>query len=404
MISSSEILRLGVQSLLANKQRTLLTALGLLIGNASVIWVVTISLTSQDYILDLIRGIGSNIIYASYSGGAGTAADSAADFVKVADVEAVRQQLGGTVAAVSGVMLSQDRMRVEGREEDVSIIGADEYYPKVRNLKLLSGRFIDAGDIEFRNHVAMLTEKMAKRLFGGQEQAIGQKLRIQQLQFDVVGTFKESSSTFGQSELKEENAVIPVSVLRYFARVERVDPLYVSALSPDDVERITQQVKTILTSRHRPGARYEVSNLKPILDTATAVSYVLSAVLLIVSSIALLISGIGIMNIMLVTVKERTREIGVRLAIGASRKDVLRQFLTEAMLISVIGGVAGIFLGVALPFAVWFFAPEFAIRLAPVMISVGVAFAVSLAVGLIFGMRPARQAAQMNPTEALRYE
>jgi putative ABC transport system permease protein len=295
-------------------------------------------------------------------------------------------------------------MRVEGREEDVSIIGADEYYPKVRNLKLLSGRFIDAGDIEFRNHVAMLTEKMAKRLFGGQEQAIGQKLRIQQLQFEVVGTFKESSSTFGQSELKEENAVIPVSVLRYFAQVERVDPLYVSALSPDDVVPLTARVKTILQSRHRPGARYEVANLKPILDTATAVSTVLSIVLLIVSSIALLISGIGIMNIMLVTVKERTREIGLRLSIGASRRAVLLQFLSEAILISLIGGLAGIFLGVSLPLAVWFFAPEFAIPWPPVAIAVGVAFGVSLAVGLIFGLRPAIQASRLNPTEALRYE
>jgi putative ABC transport system permease protein len=404
VIAYRETLRLGIQSLLANKQRTLLTALGLLIGNASVIWVVTISLTAQDLILDLIRGIGSNIVYASYSGGAGTAADSAADFIKVADVEAVRRQLGSSVSAVSGVMLSQDRMRVEGREEDVSIIGADEYYPKLRNLKLLSGRFIDAGDIEFRNHVAMLTEKMAKRLFGGQEQAIGQKIRIQQLQFEVVGTFKESSSTFGQSELKEENAVIPVSVLRYFAQVERVDPLYVSALNADDVVPLTGRVKTILTSRHRPGARYEVSNLKPILDTATAVSYVLSTVLLIVSSIALLISGIGIMNIMLVTVKERTREIGLRLSIGAARRDVLLQFLSEAVLISLLGGIAGIFLGVSLPLAVWFFAPEFAIPWTPVLIAVAVAFSVSLGVGLLFGLRPASQASRLNPTEALRYE
>jgi putative ABC transport system permease protein len=250
----------------------------------------------------------------------------------------------------------------------------------------------------------MLTEKMAKRLFGGQEQAIGQMIRIQQLQFEVVGTFKESSSTFGQSELKEENAMIPVSVLRYFAQVERVDPLYVSALRAEDVERLTLRVKTILESRHRSGARYEDANLKAILDTATAVSTVLSIVLLIVSSIALLISGIGIMNIMLVTVKERTREIGLRLSIGAARRDVLLQFLTEAVLISLIGGIAGIFLGVSLPLAVWFFAPEFAIQWPPVAIAVSVAFGVSLAVGLIFGLRPASQAAQMNPTEALRYE
>src|SRR3954466_6911127 len=163
---------MGLQALRANKSRTLLTALGLLIGNASVIWVVTISLYSRDYIIDQIQRIGSNMIYASYSGGSSTAADSAADFVKVADVEAVREQLGARVNAVSGVMIHHDRMRVEGRQEDIGIIGSDESYARVRNLELLAGRFVDAGDIANRNRVAMMTEKLAKRLYGGQTQAI----------------------------------------------------------------------------------------------------------------------------------------------------------------------------------------------------------------------------------------
>jgi putative ABC transport system permease protein len=402
VISHGETIRLGMQSLRSNKQRTFLTALGLLIGNASVIWVVTISLTSRDFIIDQIQRIGSNLIYASYSGGSNTSADSAGDFVKVADVDAVREQLGASVVAVSGVMIAQDRMRVEGRQEDISIIGADEFYPRVRNLDRLAGRFIDRGDIATRNRVAMMTEKLATRLYGGQPQAIGKKIKLQRLEFDVIGTFKERTQSFGLSELSDENVVIPVSVLKTFVRLERVDPLYVSARSPQDVPSVTAQVRTIIEGRHRPGARYDVANLASILETANLVARLLSAVLIIISAIALLISGVGIMNIMLVTVKERTREIGLRMAVGAGRKNVLEQFLAEAILISMLGGVSGIMIGVAPAVVLRLFAPEFAIPIST--ISIAVAFSVSLLVGLVFGLLPARDAAKLNPTEALRYE
>jgi putative ABC transport system permease protein len=363
---------------------------------------VTISLTSRDFIIDQIQRIGSNLIYASYSGGSNTSADSAGDFVKVADVDAVREQLGASVVAVSGVMIAQDRMRVEGRQEDISIIGADEFYPRVRNLDRLAGRFIDRGDIATRNRVAMMTEKLATRLYGGQPQAIGKKIKLQRLEFDVIGTFKERTQSFGLSELSDENVVIPVSVLKTFVRLERVDPLYVSARSPQDVPSVTAQVRTIIEGRHRPGARYDVANLASILETANLVARLLSAVLIIISAIALLISGVGIMNIMLVTVKERTREIGLRMAVGAGRKNVLEQFLAEAILISMLGGVSGIMIGVAPAVVLRLFAPEFAIPIST--ISIAVAFSVSLLVGLVFGLLPARDAAKLNPTEALRYE
>ncbi len=251
-----------------------------------------------------------------------------------------------------------------------------------------------------RNRVAMMTEKLARRLYGGQTQAIGQKIKLQGLEFDVIGTFKERTQSFGLSEITDENVVIPASVLRYFVPFERVDPLYVSAKTPEDVLPVTRIVRTIIEGRHRPGARYTVDNLAPILDTARVVAALLSGVLIIISAIALLISGVGIMNIMLVTVTERTREIGLRLAVGASKRDVLAQFLTEAVLISLLGGVSGILLGVAPALIVRFLAPEFAIPISG--ISIAVAFTVSLLVGLIFGLLPARRASKLNPTEALR--
>ena len=397
-----EVLRFSFQALRANKIRTFLTALGLVIGNASVILVVTISLTSRDYILDQIRGIGSNMIYANYEAGSQTATQVEGDYVKLADVEAVRQQLGSRIAAATGVMTNYDRLIIGGREEDVAVIGSDDQYKAVRNLVILAGRFMDASDVEMRNKVAMLTEKLARRLYGSQHASIGQILKLHGLQFTVIGTFKEKTNSFGMSELTDETILIPITVLRYFTLSERIDPMYIQTRTPEDVEPVTRMVRTIIESRHRPGARYRVENLSAILEAAQNIALILTMVLVLVSAIALIISGIGIMNIMLVTVTERTREIGVRMAVGASRREVLQQFLSEAVLISMGGGIVGILIGVAIPLAVGYFVEEVQIPIST--ISVLVAFVVSLAVGLIFGILPANRAARLNPTEALRYE
>ncbi len=334
----AEALRFSLDALRANKIRTFLTALGLVIGNASVILVVTISLTSRDYILDQIRAIGSNLVYAYYEAGNNTAMKVEADFVKLADVEAVRAQLGSRIVAATGVMINYDRLYMNGRAEDIA----------------------------------------------------------------VIGTFRERTSTFGLSELSTETALIPITVIRYFNPVERIDPMYVQSRTPADVEPVAREVKRILQQRHRPGARYKVETLTAILDAAKKIALILTIVLVLVSAIALIISGIGIMNIMLVTVTERTREIGVRMAIGASRHEVLQQFLLEAVVISIGGGLIGILFGLAGPLAVNFFVEG--IRSPISSLSVAIAFGVSFIVGLVFGLLPANRASRLNPTEALRYE
>jgi putative ABC transport system permease protein len=397
-----EALRFSYQSLRANKVRTLLTALGLVIGNASVILVVTISLASRDYILDQIRGIGSNLVYANYEAGSQTATQVEADFVKLADVEAVRQYLGNRINAATGVMTNYDRMLIDGREQDVAVLGSDDQYKTVRNLVILAGRFMDSNDVAMRNKVAMLTEELARRLYGSQQAAIGKILKLHGLQFTVIGTFKEKTSSFGQSELTSETVLIPITVLRYFTSSERIDPLYVQVADANDVPAVTREVRQIIEGRHRAGARYRVENLSAILEAAQNIASILTFVLVMVSAIALIISGIGIMNIMLVTVTERTREIGLRMAVGASRRWVLRQFLLEAVLISVGGGLVGILAGVAVPLSVQFFTDEFAIPISGW--SIAIAFAVSAVVGLVFGLLPANRASHLNPTEALRYE
>jgi putative ABC transport system permease protein len=398
-----EALSFSVQALRQNPVRSLLTGLGMVIGTASVILVVTISLTSQNYILEQIEGVGSNMIFASYEVGTQQSnAEITGDFIKSTDVEAVRQQLAGRIVAATGLESNYDQMFLNGKEERLMVIGSDEYYKAVRNLQILSGRFLDAGDIALRQKVALLTDKLARRLFGSLEGALGQSIKIHNLQFTVVGTFKEKVESFGQSELNAETVLIPITVQQYFTRIERIDPLYVQVHDPNDVEAVTELVRRILQSRHRAGTDYKVQNLTAILNAARSIARILSLVLVLVSAIALIISGIGIMNIMLVTVTERTREVGLRMAVGASRREILLQFLTEAILISLGGGLLGIAAGVALPLSVGLFVEDLRIPVSPW--SIAVAFSVSSLVGLVFGILPASRASRLNPTEALRYE
>jgi putative ABC transport system permease protein len=374
----------------------------MVIGTASVILVVTISLTSQEYILDQIEGVGSNMVFASYEiGTQSSSAEVSADFIKSGDVQAIREQLAPRITAVTGIESNYDSMFINGREQHLLVIGSDEYYQPVRNIVVLAGRFLDASDISLRQKVALLTQKLATKLFGSQSAAIGQTVKIRGLQFTVIGTFREKVSTFGQSELNDETVVIPITVQQYFVPVERIDPLYVQVRNPADVEAVTAEVQELLQSRHRTGATYKVENLSGILAAAKSIAVVLTLVLVLVSAIALVISGIGIMNIMLVTVTERTREIGVRMAVGAPRRDILMQFLLEAVLISLSGGTIGILIGVAMPLSVGFLTD---LNIPISVWSIVIAFTVSSLVGLIFGILPASRASRLNPTEALRYE
>jgi len=397
----AESLSFSAQSLRANPVRSLLTGLGMVIGTASVILVVTISLTSRDYILEQIEGIGSNIIFGYYVSAGPTSPAADADYIKMADVDAIRTNLSADIVAATGVMSDFDKMLIRGKQQDVKVIGTDQDYASVRNIAIGSGRFMDRDDLRQRQKVAVLTDQLAARMYGSSAGADGQVIRLYGMQFTVIGTFHEKVETFGQSEIERDTILIPITVLRYFAPVERIDPMYIQVRSAEAVDRVAARVQEIVAARHRPGAHYRVDTLTAILNAAKNISLILSLVLVLVSAITLVISGIGIMNIMLVTVTERTREIGVRLAVGATARAIQLQFLTEAMMVSLSGGIIGILVGVAIPLSVQLFAD---VKIPISTVAIVVAFGVSCLVGLVFGLLPANRAAHLNPTEALRYE
>jgi putative ABC transport system permease protein len=397
----SESLRFAYDTFLSNKVRFLLTALGMMIGTASLVLVVTIGLTGKQYILDQIQGIGANLIYASYSGAGQRITAVALDELTVEDLTAVREQVSSVVAASPFVTLN-DRISVpNGKEQDISILGVFPEYRQVRNLVLLAGRFFDAEDEQGRDKVGVITEKLAVKLFRTPVGAVGQVIKLNGLPFTVIGVFKERVETFGQSEVEDNTMAIPYSVSRFFLPSNAVRQIYFTVASPDEVTAATAQIKWVLQSRHRPESVYNVENLTPLVNLAEKTANILTVVLLLIAAVVLLVSGIGIMNIMLATVSARIREIGIRRAFGATKREIRFQFLSEAVLIALVGGVLGIIIGLAIPFSVRYFT---AYRIPISGLSAIIAIGVSSLVGILFGTVPAIRAAQLDPVESLRYE
>jgi putative ABC transport system permease protein len=306
------------------------------------------------------------------------------------------------VVAASPFVSLNDRISVpNGKEQDISILGVFPEYRQVRNLVLLAGRFFDAEDEQGRDKVGVITEKLAVKMFQTPVSAVGQVIKLNGLPFTVIGVFKERVETFGQSEVEDNTMAIPYSVSRFFLPSNAVRQIYFTVASPDEVTAATAQIKWVLQSRHRPESVYNVENLTPLVNLAEKTANILTVVLLLIAAVVLLVSGIGIMNIMLATVSARIREIGIRRAFGATKREIRFQFLSEAVLIALVGGVLGIVIGLAIPFSVRYFT---AYRIPISGLSAIIAIGVSSLVGILFGTLPAIRASQLDPVESLRYE
>jgi putative ABC transport system permease protein len=396
-----EIIAFSYDTFCSNKVRFILTALGMVIGTASLILVVTIGMTGRQFVLNQIQAIGTNEIWAEYLGGAPHISNSNPDPLTIDDLHAVQQVVPGIVAS-SPVTTLSDRVPVgNGKEKDVSILGVNPEYLRVRNLVIPSGRFFDQEDSQAHNKVGVITEKMAIDVYGSAQAAIGKVIKLTGLPFTIIGTFKERVETFGQSEIVDNTLLIPYSVSRYFMETSNVKLLYFSMEDPSMVPPATAQIKRVLQSRHRSESVYNVSNLTALLVMTDRIFTGLTWMLLGIAMVVLLVSGIGIMNIMLATVNSRIREIGIRKAVGATNREIRFQFLAEAILISLIGGLVGIVVGLAIPYSIRFLT-EYRVPISG--LSAIIAILVSSLVGVIFGTVPAARAAHLDPVESLRYE
>jgi putative ABC transport system permease protein len=399
----SEILKLAVDSFRASKMRFALTALGMVIGTASVILVVTIGLTGKQFILSEIQKIGTNSVELEYSGGGSTGTEQVLynDYLTREDEKAVVAQLPGVVYS-SPVLEMHDRIGFGGGVvKDTLVLGVSPQYQHIRNLLVPEGRFLDETDDSAHIKCAVVTEMFAHEMFGSTDAAVGQTFQISGIPFTIIGVFKESVDDFGESEIADQTILIPYSVARYFTGTENVKQIYFSMRSMEEVPDASREIERIVRARHRPNSVYKATNLKELLTMAATIANALTAVLVLVAAVTLAVGGVGIMNIMLANVRARIREIGIRKALGATYREIKLQFLAEAIIISLTGGVVGTLVGLALPLSVRFFT-DYNLPISPW--SVVIALAAATLVGVIFGTVPATRAAQLNPVDALKYE
>ena len=411
-----ETIQLALQALRSNKVRTILTMLGVIIGSACIVLVVTVSLAGKRYIISEIEAVGSNLVQAEAIDPEASENLVPADRITPGDLKAVIHEIP-QVNEVAGTNDLRTHIITAGQVHPISLIGVTERFNDVRRLVIVRGRYFDGYDMTSRSKVCLITEQLASAMFPG-EDPLEKDVTIGELPFTIIGVFRERVSTFGLTEITSESAIVPFPLIRDYTGRDSFKTFYAQADSPEDVPLVTHLVGNVLAGRHRLGARYRVWNLTGILEAARNISRALTILLILVALITLIIGGIGIMNIMLVTVTERTHEIGIRRAVGAPRTAILCHFLAEAVLISGMGALAGIVIGILIPLgaSLLLHLPAIAgvlssatgmseeVSLPISWSSVVVAFVTSCSTGLIFGYLPASRASNLQPTECLRNE
>ena len=408
----SQYLVEALESLTSNKLRSSLTILGIVIGVAAVISMLAIGQGAQNSISSSINGIGTNLLFISSGGGPGVRVTNPKPLL-LSDVAALSDpSQAPDVAYVTGVLNVRGDVSANGQNTSTSIVGVSPNYAIMRNLNTTEGEFITNSSITARSAVAVIGSDVATNLFNRTDNIVGQSIRIQGQPFKVVGVLEsKGGGGFGS---QDNQVLVPITTAqsRLARRGNRnqVDQILVSAASSDQVQAANQEVTQILLSRHRltAGAQadFNILTQSDILNTASTITGTLTLFLGGIGGISLLVGGIGIMNIMLVSVTERTREIGLRKALGARKRDIRAQFLMESSVLSLLGGVIGILLAWGIATLIGQIAQASGTSINPVISLNAVLLATlfSAAVGVFFGFYPANRASNLQPVEALRTE
>ncbi|GAA4712546.1 ABC transporter permease [Brevibacillus fulvus] len=400
-----ESFRVSLRSIKSNKLRSFLTMLGIIIGVAAVISMVGIGQGATADVAEQINSLGSNLLIVTpgqakqgrISLGAGSR-----DSLTLADADALSQN--SSIAGVTPSVTSRAQLVWESNNYSTQLEGTSETFPQVRSTNLQQGRFFNHFEVKTQANVAVIGTEVVTNLFGEGANPIGQTIQVNQIPFEVIGVL-ESKGSSGMTN-NDDRIIVPVTTaMSRFTGGNYVSTIYVSAASADMMDQAKFDAETTLRTQHnlKPAADndFQINSQSDILSTAQSVSSVMTTLLSGIASISLIVGGIGIMNIMLVSVTERTREIGIRKAIGATRWDILRQFLIESVTLSLLGGAIGIVLGIGAAYLIGKVASmSISISMSPIVYS----FLSSMAVGVIFGVYPARKAAQLKPIDALRYE
>jgi putative ABC transport system permease protein len=405
MLKFLTILKVGLQAIARNKMRSTLTALGIIIGVACVIAMIGVGQGSQAAIQAQISSLGSNflMVFPGVATQSGARIFTGQSTITEEDIAAVRAECP-SVAYVTPVSRSAAQIAAGGLNWGTQVQGVGVEWPFVKSWNVERGAFFGDSEVRAAAKVCLLGATVADALFEGQD-PVGQTVRIKNFPFRVVGVLEaKGGNSMGQDQ--DDVVIAPyTTVMRLLKNRQKVDMFMASAVSRNAVDQAQKEIEALLRQRHRIGpgqdSDFMIRSQQEIAQTADQTSKTLSTLLASAASISLLVGGIGIMNIMLVSVTERTREIGIRMAIGAKGRDVLTQFLIEALTLSIAGGAAGVMLGVAAS-RILAWKAGWPILLSPAAIAL--AFGFSAAIGVFFGFYPARKAARLDPIEALRYE